>query len=153
VPISFTSDVLSNDVRRLVEGQLILSAGLVALVLYRFRSRTTDQSVLYFGLASFLYGLRLIFELAMLRAAFPSVPWQIIEYSITFIIGVPFALYLGSTLGRAYPRYTQAVVAANILLALWGAFRLISNSPMDRPAVMERVFFLNGLLVVGTVLG
>ncbi len=147
------SDVLHNDVRRLVEGQLILSAGLLALILYRFRTRTTDRSVLYFGLASFLYGLRLIFELRMLRAALPWVPWQVSEYSITLVIGVPFVLYLGSTLGRAYPRYTQALLAGNVLLALWGAFRLITHGPIDRPAAMERVFFLNGWLVVGTVLG
>jgi hypothetical protein len=36
----------------------------------------------------------------------------------------------------------QTVLAANILLALWGAFRLITNSAVDRPAAMERVFFL-----------
>jgi sigma-B regulation protein RsbU (phosphoserine phosphatase) len=153
VPITIAFDALRDDAFRLIVGELIASAGVVALILHRFRPRTTDRSTLYFGLASFLYGLRLIFELRVLEAAFPSVPWEIIEYSITLIIGMPFVLYLGSTLGRAYPRYTQTVLAANILLALWGAFRMITHGPMDRPAAMERVFFLNGLLVVGTVLG
>ena len=151
--IAVSSDVVRNDAFRLIVGELIASAGVVALILHRFRPRTTDRSTLYFGLASVLYGLRLIFELGALRAAFPSVPWEIIEYSITLVIGMPFVLYLGSTLGRAYPRYTQTALAANILLALWGTFRMITHGPMDRPAVMERVFFLNGLLVVGTVLG
>ena len=142
MPLTFVFNVARNDAFRLILGELIVIAGVVALILHQFRSRTTDRSVLYFGLASSLYGLRLIFEIAMLRATFPSVPWEIIEYSITLVIGVPFVLYLGSTLGRAYPRYMQTVLAANILLALWGAFRLITNSAVDRPAAMERVFFL-----------
>ena len=105
--IAAGSSALRDDVFRLVVGELILTAGLGALVLHRIRSRTTDRSTVYFGLAAFLYGLRLIVELSALRSAFPRVPWSVFETSITLVIGLPFALYLGSTLARAYPWFAR----------------------------------------------
>src|SRR5208283_505072 len=105
------------------------------------------------GLTSVLYGCRLIFEMRSLRSAIPGVPWEIFESSITLVIGIPFVLYLGSTLGRAYPRYTQALVVANALFAFWGAFRMITRGPVQLSDAMEAVWHVNGWLVVGTVLG
>jgi sigma-B regulation protein RsbU (phosphoserine phosphatase) len=147
VQIAVASDVLRSDVYRLVVGQLILTAGLSALILHRIRTRTTDRSTLYFGIASLLYAFRLIVELQMLRSTFPSVPWDVIHSSITLVIGVPFALYLGSTLGRAYPWFTRGVVIAAFSIGALGGVRLIQHAPMDR------VWFLNGLITVASLVG
>lgn len=130
--IAAASDLVRNDAFRLVVGELIVSAGLVALVLHRFRSRTTDRSTLYFGLASLLYGLWLIVELEALHSAFPSIPWPIIEFSINLVIGIPFVLYIGSTIGRAYPWFVRGVVTANVLLAILGTVRLVQQASVDR---------------------
>jgi len=132
VLIAAASDVVRNDVFRLIVGELIVSAGVVALVLYRFRSHATDRSTLYFGLASLLYGLWLIVELQVLHSAFPSIPWRIIESSINLVIGIPFVLYIGSTIGRAYPWFVRGVVTANVLLAILGTVRLVQQASMDR---------------------
>ncbi|HMD78311.1 MAG TPA: PP2C family protein-serine/threonine phosphatase [Terracidiphilus sp.] len=132
MPITVVSDVVRNDMFRLMVGELIMSAGVVALILHRFRSRTTDRSTLYFGLASLLYGLWLIVELQVLHSAFPSIPWRIIESSINLVIGIPFVLYIGSTIGRAYPWFVRGVVTANVLLAILGTVRLVQQASMDR---------------------
>ncbi|HUN83697.1 MAG TPA: PP2C family protein-serine/threonine phosphatase [Terracidiphilus sp.] len=145
--IAIATDMFGSDVFRLVVGEIILIAGLGALVLYGIRSRTTDRSTLHFGIVSTLYGLRLIFGLQMLKAAFPSIPWLICESSITLVIGIPFALFLGSTLGRAYPWFVRAVVIANILLAVFGAVREIQQAHLDQ------VSFLNGAIVVTSLVG
>ncbi|MGP8174500.1 MAG: PP2C family protein-serine/threonine phosphatase [Terracidiphilus sp.] len=130
--IAAASDLVRNDAFRLVVGELIVSAGLVALVLYRFRSHATDRSTLYFGLASLLYGLWLIVELQALHSAFPSIPWPIIDFSINLVIGIPFVLYIGSTIGRAYPWFVRGVVTANVLLAILGTVRLVQQASVDR---------------------
>jgi sigma-B regulation protein RsbU (phosphoserine phosphatase) len=147
VLIAVGSDVLRNDVFRLIVGELIATAGAVALVLQPLRSRSTDRSTLYFGLAALLYGLRLIVELDLLHSAFPSIPWHVFDSSITLVIGVPFALYLGSTLGRAYPWFSRGVVIATMLVALMGAVRLLQQAPMSR------VWLVNGIVIVASLAG
>ena len=132
MPITVASAVVRNDAFRFIVGELIVIAGVVALILHQFRSRTTDRSTLYFGLASLLYGLWLIVELQALRSTFPSIPWRIIGSSINLVIGMPFVLYIGSTIGRAYPWFVRGVVTANLLLAILGTVRLVQQASMDR---------------------
>lgn len=145
--IAVATDVLRNDAFRLIVGELIVSAGVIALVLHRFRSRTTDRSTLYFGLAALLYGLRLIFELETLQSSFPFVPWRVFESLITLVIGLPFVLYLGSTIGRAYPWFIRGVVGANVLLAMVGAVRLVQQASMDS------IWFATGILTILSLVG
>ena len=140
-------DVLRNDAFRLVVGELIGAAGVLALILHLFRPRSTDRSTLYFGLAAFLYGLRLIVELDGLHSVFPFLLWNVLNSSITLVIGIPFALYLGSTLGQKYPWFTRAVVFTNLLLALFGAVRLIQHRSLDD------VWFINGIIIVVALAG
>jgi len=136
---------MRNDAFRLIVGELILSAGVVALILYQFRSRTTDRSTLYFGLGALLYGLRLIVELTTLQSSFPSVPWHVFESLITLVIGLPFVLYIGSTIGRAYPWFIHGVVAANVLLAIVGTVKLVQQAPMDHILFLTRILSIASL--------
>jgi len=147
VQIAVGSDVLPHDVLGLVVGELILIAGVAALILHFFRSRSSDRSTLYIGLASLLYGLRLVAGLHQLESALPAFPWRNLQFAITMVIGVPFALYIGSTLGRAYPRYTRAVVIATVGVGLYGAASLILHAPLDR------VIFANGVVIVVGLMG
>lgn len=147
MPTWFASDVLRDDAFRLVVGELIVIAGVVALALHRFRSRTTDRSTLYFGLAALLYGLRLIVELKVLRSVFPFIPWSIFRSSITLVIGLPFVLYIGSTIGRAYPWFVRVVVAATVLLATAGAVALVRQAPMGP------IWFATGVITIAGLAG
>ena len=147
MPLTLVSDVVRSDAFRLIVGELIVSAGVVALILHQFRSRTTDRSTLYFGLGALLYGLRLIVELTTLQLSFPFVPWRVFESSITLVIGLPFVLYIGSTIGRAYPWFVRGVVTANVLLAMVGAVRL------GQQASMDRIWFASGVLTILSLAG
>lgn len=145
--IAVASDVLRNDVFRLVVGELIVSAGALAIVLHLVRPRSTDRSTLYFGLAAFLFGLRLILGMNALNSSFPSIPWRTIESSITLVIGLPFVFFLGSTLGRAYPWFTRAVALATVFVGLFGAVRLFLH------ASMSQAWFVNGIVIVASLAG
>ncbi len=144
---TLSSTALQYDVLYLVVGELILGAGLVALVLHGFRSKTADRSTLYFGLAAFLYGLRLIVGLQLLQSALPFVPWRTFESCITLVVGLPFLLYFGSTIARAYAWFTRVVVAATILVAIVGLVTLLLHAPLDG------VWRINSVLAVASLLG
>lgn len=145
--ITISYDVLSDDLFRLLIGEMLVIVGQFAILLHRLRSRTTDRSTLYFGLASFLYGLRLIVEMEVLQTAFPRFPWQTVHSSITLVVAFPFVAYFGSTIGRKYPWFTRGFLAALVLVGLDGAVRLILGLPMDQ------VGFLNSVVIVVIFLG
>jgi len=147
VPAAIPSAALRDDAIRLVVGELILGAGLVAIILHWFRPRTADRSTLYFGLASFLYGLRLIVEMRLLESAFPSLPWRAFDSTITLTVSLPFILYFGSTIARAYPWFTRVMVALSAILAVWGAVALLRHAPLDP------VWDANALLIIASVAG
>ena len=48
------------DLLRMLSGVLIAAAGLVACLLYFVRLKRRDNSLLYFGLAATLYGVRVL---------------------------------------------------------------------------------------------
>jgi len=150
--MAIAPDVLRDDVVRLVVGELILTAGLGALVLHLIRSRTTDRSTVYFGLAAVLYGFRLIVQIQSLQSTFPQVPWRGFEAAITLVIGLPFAFYLGSTLARTYSWFTRAVIIVLGLFALFGGVRLIQGGWVN-PVLMTPVWVLNGIITVTSLLG
>jgi sigma-B regulation protein RsbU (phosphoserine phosphatase) len=130
VQIAVATDVLRNDMGLLVVGELTVSAGLAALVFHLFRSRTADRSSLYFGLSALLYGMRLTAGVSALQLTFPNVAWGIFNSCISLVIGLPFVLYIGATIGRAYSWFIRAVVVANVLLAAVGAVIMLRHEPL-----------------------
>jgi len=138
-------DVLRLDALRLIAGELIFLSGVVACILYALRGKRADISALYFGLAATLYGLRLVTELDFLRAAFPGTPWREIDAGITFVVGMPFVLFFGSTIARAFPRVTKGFISAQALLAI----AAISVMLLQRN--MATMWLLNALLAAALV--
>ena len=147
VPIHTALEVLRDDGFRLVVGELIAMAGVAALLLQLLRWRTADRSVLYFGWASLLYGLRLILDMGLLQTAFPRFPHHEVVSAITLVIPYPFILFLGDTIGRAYPSFTRSLLIAIAGIDVLGAIRLAERAPMDQ------VWFLNGIVTVASVIG
>ena len=141
------SDVLRSDAFRLAVGELIGVSGAVALAVHFLRRRSADRSALWFGLASVLYGFRLLCGMESLHTAFPHVQRNVVLSAITLAISYPFVLFLGATLGRAYPRYVRVVLAATALVTVDGTVRLILHAPM------EPAWFLNGIVTVASVIG
>jgi sigma-B regulation protein RsbU (phosphoserine phosphatase) len=79
-----------------------LLAGISALLLWRLRSR--DHLLLWVGVFSSLYGIRLLIENELVRDAFNAPggeyrPWAIF---ITYLINIPYALFARELLGRGW---------------------------------------------------
>jgi sigma-B regulation protein RsbU (phosphoserine phosphatase) len=126
---------------------IVLLAGVSALLLWRLRSR--DRLLLWAGVFSMLYGIRLLIQNELVRAAFNApgrgyLPWQI---CITYLINIPFALFARELLGRGWK--------GGILIWLWlsVAFAMIA---IPAALVAHELYWtdlINSVLVIsGTLL-
>src|SRR3982074_3412708 len=76
-------------------GFILLSAGLAATSVFLFR-RSSDLTLVYFGSASILYALRMLFGEGIIRLVFPigTSVWNHLILLIDCFIAVPFTLFL-----------------------------------------------------------
>ena len=126
---------------------ITLLVGVSALVLARLRSR--DRLLLWVGVFSLLYGLRLLVQNELVRDAFNApgqefLPWAL---CITYIINIPFALFARELLGRGWKR--------TILVWLWldMAFPIVAIPVALLTHSSHWTDLINGILVVsGTLL-
>ncbi len=112
------SEALRGDLLPFAVGVLLLTVGLVAVAagLLRHGSRAP---VLYFGLAYALYGLRLAAHTlaAQLLIDAPPSSWLRLIASVTYLIGVPAALFYAEFLGGRWRRVFRVVAAVNGIYA------------------------------------
>jgi phosphoserine phosphatase RsbU/P len=126
---------------------IILLAGACALALARLRSR--DRLLLWVGVFSMLYAIRLFIQNELVRDAFNSpgkeyIPWGL---CITYLINIPYALFARELLGRGWK--------GTIAIWLWldVAFAIIAIPSVLFAPQVHWIDSINSLLVVsGTVL-
>lgn len=100
-------------------GMLFIAIGLLAMGV-RILRRRGDWSLLFFGIASTLYGLRLIVLSGTAHVLFGDVVTTRIEWTITFLIGIPFVLYFSSSVLPVWRRAVWITVALQCSLAAFG---------------------------------
>jgi sigma-B regulation protein RsbU (phosphoserine phosphatase) len=79
-------------------GTLFLALGLAAVAAAAFRSARRDRALLWFGVFTALYGLRLIARSDPVRTEFPFAAWETFGNLITYVILVPAGLLASSAL-------------------------------------------------------
>jgi sigma-B regulation protein RsbU (phosphoserine phosphatase) len=84
-------------------GVLIAAAGLAACLIFGVRRKRRDFSLLYFGMAASLYGVRLFINGS---AGYMHHAWDRAGLLITFIVGIPFTLFIAET---AAPRWKNLI--------------------------------------------
>jgi sigma-B regulation protein RsbU (phosphoserine phosphatase) len=126
---------------------LILLGGICSFALARLRSG--DRLLIWVGVFSTLYGMRLLIQNELVRDAFNRpgneyIPWAL---CITYVINIPFGLFARELLGRGWK--------GSIAIWLWLSivFATIAIPTAFLAYNVYWVGFTNGLLVVsGTVL-
>jgi sigma-B regulation protein RsbU (phosphoserine phosphatase) len=78
------------DLLRMLGGVLIAAAGLVACLLYFVRLKRRDNSLLYFGLAAALYGVRVFIEGA---TSYMDHQWDRLPLVISLFVAIPLILF------------------------------------------------------------
>jgi sigma-B regulation protein RsbU (phosphoserine phosphatase) len=96
---------------------IVLAVGLAAVLLYRLRSR--DPLLLWLGILSLLYGLRLFAANGLIRFALGlnvDTQRQMVDI-ITFCIGIPFLLFFREWLGSRWRRVNTALLWTQVAFA------------------------------------
>lgn len=100
-------------------GVALLCFGIAGIVLFFLRQRTSDRSLIYFGLFALLYAIRLILRQGLFESLIPVQPsfWNYSDAVIDNFIVVPLTLFLIEIVQPEWQRILRWVLAFQIIFA------------------------------------
>ena len=124
VPYDQLRSALALGLPYLIAASICLAAGLTAVGLSLLRSR--DRLLIWIGIFATLYGLRLFWENDLVRIAFNMPSLRAPVAVITYLIPIPYVLFLREVLGRGWRSSIQIwlwvqLVFAPIAILSWSA--------------------------------
>ena len=129
-------EVLRADALRLLLSGIVAASGVGACLLWLPRARRHDLSLLYFGIAATMYGIRLVATSATVGYLTPEHTrlWQRTDWTITSLIILPFTLFFVETVAPQWKKASYWIVGvalvlqAFILTARWtGVMRNVAD--------------------------
>src|SRR5215475_7750614 len=128
-PVTLSPTELRWDLVNISVGVLLLVIGLTVSALFFFRLKWRDRSLIYFGVFTILYAVRLLGTRMLVESVIdvPKVFWDYFSFFISAVIVVPFGLYLYELVEPDVKRIlpwivgTQAICAVGeIVAAIYG---------------------------------
>ena len=107
---TFTAQVVRSQLRwellQVAVAIVLLVAGVSAIALFSLRRKTRDLTLVYFGLISILYGIRLLAKQGVIQALFAITPstWALLIWFIPCTINVPVGLFIYQFASDAFRR-------------------------------------------------
>ncbi len=134
----------------LAVGVMLISAGAAAFVsaLYFARRKTRDYTLIYFGLFSAMYGLRLLAGLQVIQSMFshPPIFWRYLDWFVTCTILVPLGLFLLHVATARLRRFFQVMISVQAVFAVIGITAALAG------ANLGALYLANNTLVLGIIL-
>ena len=127
--------MLRADALRLALGPLLIAVGVAAAVAHLRSSRREGSALPWFGLFSFLYGLRLLARTATFPLFFGAPPrfWVYVAAAITYVILIP-----GILLTRAvFPAWRRPLGWAAAFVGAFAVAAVFSDAVRRHPASAE----------------
>lgn len=114
--------VLRRDLDETLAGFVLVVLGTSVLVFSAFRWKQKDQSMPSFGAVCLLYGLRLLSDgpLPQLLTQFPPLSWYYMGSFITYVIPIPFTVFVWQVFGRRWKLPIRLLIAGQVLFAVIG---------------------------------
>ncbi|HEV7522004.1 MAG TPA: SpoIIE family protein phosphatase, partial [Candidatus Angelobacter sp.] len=140
------SDFSTLDLVRMLFGVLIAAAGVLACLLFLARIKRKDYSILYFGLAASLYGVRLFINGS---SGYMQGRWDRLSVLITLIVGIPFALFVAETGVSRWKRFVWWSMGGVSVLAAFGIARVLLHLDLK---IVDRVNSIVVLVLVSAML-
>jgi sigma-B regulation protein RsbU (phosphoserine phosphatase) len=125
----------------------ILSIALAAIVLFCFRRRTRNLTLIYFGLFCVLYAVRLLASLPSFRSLFDESQmfWVYVSWLITCIIVLPLGLFLYQVADEHLRNFLRWLLAAQTVFVIFEILATVLG------VSLAKLFFANTFVVLGTV--
>ncbi len=132
-------------------GVTLISLGVAAIAaaLYFASRNNRDRTLVYFGMFSALYGLRLVGGLQIIQSlfSFPPVFWPSFDWFITCIIMLPLGFFILSVVGPRLRRVFRWLIAAQIIFDICAIVAAISG------VRLKTLYFANNMQVLATLVG
>ena len=127
-------------------GAILLAIGLFAIGIFLFRKRTTDRTLLYFGIFVVIYAVRIFLRDSALISVFavsPAFAYHVIR-AITFTLGLPPLLLF---LDVVQTRWRRVILWALGVQLVFSCFAI----PLDYFGIARRAIDItNSLLLLGS---
>jgi sigma-B regulation protein RsbU (phosphoserine phosphatase) len=141
VPYDQLRSALALGLPYLIAASICLAAGLAAIGVSLLRSR--DRLLIWIGIFATLYGLRLFLEIDLVRIAFSMPSLRAPIAVITYLIPIPYVLFLREVLGRGWKSSIQIWLWVQLVFA---PIAILSASASGDWDLIERA---NNILIVG----
>jgi hypothetical protein len=148
---AFTVQVVRSQLRwqvlQVAVAIVLVVAGVSAIALFSLRRKTRDLTLVYFGLISILYGIRLLAKQGVIQVLFETTPstWETLIWFITCTINVPVGLFIYQFASDAFRRLFRWLIATQTIFAVFGIFAPFAG------ARISKLDAANNVLVLGTV--
>src|SRR6185437_13492449 len=112
--------LLEADMLRLFLGVVVAVSGAAACLLWLLRSKRRELALFYFGIASFMYGVRLIANSATIGYLTPEhmLLWQRTDWVITSLIIFPFILFFIETVTPQWRTAALRIVIVGMVVEM-----------------------------------
>ena len=129
--------LLEADMLRLFLGVVVAVSGAAACLLWLLRSKRRELALFYFGIASFMYGIRLLANSATIGYLAPehALLWQRTDWVITSLIVFPFVLFFIETVTPQWRTAALWIVTVGMIaemLVLAGRWLNIKRDLADK---------------------
>jgi sigma-B regulation protein RsbU (phosphoserine phosphatase) len=146
--------LMRNQVAGIVLGSVFFFVGLGALAVAALRRRQQVRLVIWFGIFSGLYGLRMLAQAPAAFALLPRAVWPFRGYAvavITYIIILPALLFWLELAKGKLRRFIQVVAAAAAIVAICALIAAILYRRPDAFMPANNAVAILFVLVVGPV--
>jgi sigma-B regulation protein RsbU (phosphoserine phosphatase) len=126
---------------------ILLMVGVFSLVVYFFRRKSRERTLIFFGSFVILYAVRLFGDQTIARTLFAwhRSFWAYLNFVITATIVLPFALFLYQLVGENLRRFFRWVIAVQ------AAFGIVEIVGAAFGIDLDKLHAMNDFVVLGTV--
>jgi sigma-B regulation protein RsbU (phosphoserine phosphatase) len=147
-PVTLTPTELRWDLVNVGVGVLLLVIGLTVSTLFFFRLKWKDRSLIYFGVFTILYAIRLLGDRMLIDSVFDVSKdfWRYFSFFISSFIVLPFGLYLYEIVEPEVKRIMPWVIGVQAAFAVGEIIGAIYGIGLDRLSA------INSMVTIGTVI-
>jgi sigma-B regulation protein RsbU (phosphoserine phosphatase) len=148
-PVTMTASQLRWDLLNVGVGVLLVVIGLAAISLFFFRFKSPDRALVYFGLSTILYAIRLLGNRLIIESVFdvPRIFWDYMNWAISCIIVLPFGLFLYELVGERMKIVFRTVLAVQAVCAIVEIFAAAFGAGLPQLNAANNIVTLVTLIV------
>lgn len=142
MPPEISQQVLRADALQLALGVLVMVSGIAASLIFIPRARRRDYTLLFFGIAAAMYGLRLLVTTPTTYMLYSDRVLSRIDWVITAFIPVPLGLFFAEVLATKWKKLIYWIVAVQFVEGIFYVTSHLLGRALDAAEIANAVMVL-----------